>query len=86
MRNPALPADTTIEAARVHFAVLRRLGIEHSMQMAMELSDTVRHMSEYGIRLRNPEYSEEQVRMAAIRLRLGDALFSLAYPAEKKEP
>lgn len=49
--------------------------------MVIELSESVFRMSEDGIRLRHPEYSENDVRFTAIRLRLGDALFRAAYPA-----
>jgi hypothetical protein len=35
---------------------------------------------EEGIRHRHPEYSDEEVRLASIRARLGDELFLKAYP------
>ena len=86
MRNMALPQDTTLEAARVQMAVLRRLGVAHSLRMAFELSDNMRRMSEAGIRRRHPDYDNEQVRLAAIRLRLGEELFARAYPRKTVEP
>jgi hypothetical protein len=79
MRNLVLPADTTIEAARVQFAVLRRLGFEHSLRMALQLSDNVRELSESGIRQRHPNYSPRQVQLTAIRARLGEDLFQKAF-------
>ena len=86
MRNLALPLDTTVEAARVQLEVLRRLGVDHSLRMALELSENVRRISESGVRLRHPEYSDDQVRLAEIRLRLGTELFSRAYPHMHVKP
>jgi hypothetical protein len=79
MRNLALPLDTTVEAARVQLAVLRRLGIDHCARMAFELSDNVRHIAEIGVRDRHPEYTPDQLRLAVIRDLLGDDLFDRAY-------
>jgi len=74
-----LGADTSKEAMRVQMAVLRKLGPERRLQMALELSETVRAVSEAGIRHRHPEYDERQVRRALIRMVLGDELFRRWY-------
>ncbi len=37
-----------------------------------------------GVRQRHPEYSEEEVRLAFIRLWLGAELYRRAYPAERE--
>jgi len=39
-----------------------------------------REALEVGVRLRHADYDEEQVRLARIRLQLGDALFAEVYP------
>jgi len=80
MKPAAVPDDTTPEAARVQFSALRRMGAEGRAQMAIELSDGLRATVESGVRQRHPEYPEPMVRLAALRLALGDQLFSHAYP------
>jgi len=74
-----LGADTSKEALRVQMAILRKLGPERRLQMALELSDTVRAVAEAGIRHRHPEYDELEVRSALIRMVLGERLFRRYY-------
>ena len=80
MKPGAVPNDTTLEAARVQFSALRRIGAEGRSQMAIELSDGLRATVESGVRQRHPEYAEPMVRLAALRLAIGDPLFSQAFP------
>ena len=76
----AIPADTTIEAARKQFEILRRLDAETRLKMAFELSDNLRSIVEAGVRLRHPEYDEQQINRQVIRLMIGEALFKQVYP------
>ena len=86
MPEGALPRDTSLEAARVQMAVWERLGPSGRLALALRMSEDVRRLSEDGIRHRHPEYTPEQVRLAAIRLRLGDELFRKAYPGAQLLP
>ena len=72
MRNMALPLDTTIEAARVQVAVWRRMDMETRLRLALEMIEGARSLAESGVRWRHTEYSERQVRLAAIRMRFRD--------------
>jgi hypothetical protein len=81
----ALPLDTTLEAARVQAAILRRLGPERRARMAAEMSDGVREAARQAIRRRRPDYTDRQVHLAFCRLVLGDALFRQAFPDEQVE-
>ncbi len=76
----AIPADTTIDAARKQFEILRRLDAETRLKMAFELSDNLRSIVEAGVRLRNPQYDEQQINRQVIRLMIGEALFKQVYP------
>lgn len=58
--NP-IPADTTIEAARKQFEILRRLDAQTRLSIACELSDYLRNIVEAGVRLRHPEYDQTSV-------------------------
>jgi hypothetical protein len=78
----ALPLDTTLEAARVDTAVLRRMGEARRAAMTVELCETGRNLARQGIRQRHPEYSERELRLAFCRMMLGDELFFQAFPGE----
>ena len=80
MRLEIVPKDTTIEAARIQFSILRKMGMEGRARMAFELSDALRSITESGVRQRHPNYDENMVRLAAIRITIGDELFRQAYP------
>jgi hypothetical protein len=78
-----IPRDTSREAFWVQCAALRRLGTAGRLRLAFDLTEQVWKTVTAGIRRRHPEYSEEQVRLAMIRLRLGDDLFRIGYPGEE---
>jgi len=79
-----IPADTTLEAVRKQFEILRRLGPEARLKMAFELSDNLRSIVEAGVRERNPNYDEQKIRQEVLRLMIGDALFKQIYPDIEK--
>jgi hypothetical protein len=80
MRAEVVPADTTLEAQRVQFEVFRRMPPGKRLEMALQMSDSLRAVAASGVRGRHPDYSEDQVKMAVIRLSLGDDLFRKVYP------
>jgi len=82
----AVPTDTTSDAAAVYYAALRRMRPEERVRRALEASDQLRDLLEAGVRQRHSEYDDRQVKLAAIRLRLGDTLFREVYPGVEVEP
>lgn len=66
---PAIPADTSLEAFRVHLEVLRRLGMEGRARLTFDLCESLRQTTEAGVRFRHPDYDDRTVRLAATRLR-----------------
>jgi hypothetical protein len=60
--------DTSAEAAAVQLAAWRCLGPEARGAMAAQLSDDIRQVSLAGIRQRHPEYTDDEVRRALLRL------------------
>lgn len=79
--RPESAEDTTSEAARIQFSILRRRGMAGRADMAIELSDGLRATIEFGVRQRHPDYSDSMVRLAALRLAIGQQLFDQAFPA-----
>jgi hypothetical protein len=86
MPNRALPADTTVDAARIQMAVWERLGPAGRVELAFRMSEDVRRLAEAGVRHRHPNYSNQQVHAAVTRLMLGDALFRAAYAGAELLP
>jgi hypothetical protein len=54
---------------------------EQRLEQALQWSEEVRELGRAGIRLRHPDYSEREIQLASIRLRLGDELFAQVYPS-----
>lgn len=52
---------------------------DHRLAMVIEMSEAAFQIAEDGIRLRHPGYTDEQVRLTGIRLRIGDELFRAAF-------
>jgi len=72
--------NTTLEVARIQFSIFRKIGIEERANMAIELSDGLRATIQSGVRQRHSEYNDNMVRLAALRLAIGEQLFRQAYP------
>jgi len=85
-RPAPVRTDTSPDAEASTFEVFVRMGPEGRLRTALEMSDDLRRLTEDGVRLRHPDYSDPKVRLAAIRILLGDDLFSRAYPGERVEP
>ena len=75
-----VPRDTTLEAIRIRFSILRKIGFAGRANVAIELSDGLRATIQSGVRQRHPEYNDNMVRLAALRLAIGEQLFHQAYP------
>ncbi len=74
--------DTTPEADAVQLGIYRRMTPGARLRAGLELTEISRRLVIAGIRQRHPEYDENQVRLAMIRLWIGPELFCEAYPCE----
>jgi hypothetical protein len=74
--------DTSQDAASAQLAAYRRMMPEARLRAGLELTAMARRLLAAGIRKRHPEYDDDQVRLASIRLWLGPNLFRAAYPHE----
>ena len=75
MKMNGIPADTTLEAARKEFEILRNLRSEVRAGMAMEMSDHLRRIVEAGVRDRHPDFDRKKIEMEVLRLMIGDKLY-----------
>ena len=75
-----VPRDTTLEVIRIRFSILRKMGLTGRANMVFELSDGLRMIIESGVRQRHPDYDDNMVRLAALRMAIGEELFHQFYP------
>ena len=80
MKNSSIPFDTQREAAIKQYEILRKMDISARAEMTFQLSDNLRSILESGIRLRHPEYNQDEVKLAALRLTIDEELFNQAFP------
>ena len=85
-RLTGIPRDTSPNAYWIQCEALRRLGTAGRLRLAFDLTQQVWDTVEEGIRRRNPEYTDDQVRMVIVRLRLGEELFRIGFPAQGAKP
>jgi hypothetical protein len=78
--------DTTPDARRVYIDTLRRMGTHGRARITFELSEQMRQIAASGVRHRHPEYTDDQVRLAVIRLAWGDELFREVFPGVEVRP
>ncbi len=57
-----MPLDTSAEAARVQTEIHRRLGGPRRVEIAGQLSETVRELARARIRSKHPEFDEAAIR------------------------
>ena len=84
--SAAYPTDTAPEARAVHIQTLRRMGISGRAAVTFELNRALRETARAGIRGRHPDYTEDQVHRALVRLTLGEELFRAVFPGSDVRP
>ena len=72
--------ELRMNAEEAQRQMFRDLGPEGRVRVAFEMSDEAREIVADGVRSRHPDYDESRVRLAVLRLSLGDALFAKAFP------
>ena len=75
MKKNGIPADTTLEAVRKEFEILRRLGPEVRAKMALDMSDNLRRIVEAGVRYRHPDFDQKKIELEVLRLMIGNQLY-----------
>lgn len=81
-----VPRDTHAEAHAVQLRAYRAMAPEQRAQIALELSDDMRSIAREGIRMRHPEYSQEQIRRALVRLLHGAEAARRIWPDDGSPP
>ena len=71
--------DTLSSVEKIQLKILKEMGPERRLERSIELSNFSLKFLREGINKRHPEYSEEQLRLAVIRLLLPEKLYKLVY-------
>jgi hypothetical protein len=64
----------------MQLAVIRQIGLAGRAQMTFHLCDNLRQITKAGIRHRHPDYTEQQVTQAYLRLILDENLYQQIFP------
>ncbi|MBI5474964.1 MAG: hypothetical protein HY961_21695 [Ignavibacteriae bacterium] len=80
MNYPLRPIDTSPEVEKLQIEIIRKMSEQERQMRAAELIRSCRQLQEQGVRHRHPDYTDEEVRIAAIRMRIGEDFFRKAYP------
>ncbi len=75
--------DTSSEIKEIQIEVLKKMSPEKRLNIAIQLSEIAKKLLMEGIRTRHPEYKKEDVKLALIRILLGDEQFEMVYPQWK---
>ena len=79
-------ADTSKTAELKQIEILRRMGLSGRAELTFQLCDNLRQITKAGIRHRHPEYTDQQVTQAYLRLILDPKLFQQVFPNCEIEP
>jgi len=71
MKMNAIPADTTLEAVRKQFEILRRLAPQKRALISFEISDNVRQNVIAGIKKLHPDFTDTQIKKELLRRTVG---------------
>ena len=80
MDSHILPNDTKLDSAVRMFDVLQKMDINARAEMTFQLSDNLRSIVESGIHQRHPDYTQDEIKQAALSLAIDRALFDQAFP------
>ncbi len=70
----------------MHIEILRQMGMEGRAKLTFQLCDAIRSITRAGIRHRHPDYNEQQVTQAYLRLILDKDLFQQVFPGCEIQP
>jgi hypothetical protein len=82
MSSEFVPADTSREAYDLQAEVYRRMGGPARAALVFQLNQLACSATKAGIRARHPDYDEDQVRRAFLRIRLGEDLIRKIWPSQ----
>ncbi len=77
-----LPHDTSKRAAKIQYTIFRNLSKEDRFSMTIELSNNLQAIAKFGIQQRHPEYTQQQIVQAYLKLILEKSLFNKIFSSK----
>jgi hypothetical protein len=75
-------ADTSRDAHGRQLAIFRAMTPAQRVELAVEMSEDVAAIAQSGIAARHPEYDDDEVQRAYLRLCWGDDLHAAVFPGD----
>ena len=66
-----MPSDTHPKIAEMRREMFRRMTKEQRLQMAIEMSESMRNVALDGVRLRHPDFTPEEQKRELLRVMYG---------------
>jgi len=80
------PRDTDPAMLRECYAQLRRMTPQERLLRGFRLTERTLALTAAGVGMRHPEHHDESVRLAVIRLTIGEKAFQELFPGVEVEP
>lgn len=77
-------SDTPSHIEKIKIDILKRIPPEKRLEMAIKFTELIKNLIEEGIKKRHPEYNGKEVKLAVIKVILGEKLFREVYPEHIK--
>lgn len=74
--EPFIPRDTSVKVAKILFSLIKKRSASEKLLLTTQLSDDLMLISKQGIRNRHPEYNEQQVTQAYLKIILNRMLYN----------
>ena len=84
--EPFIPRDTSVKVAKILFSLIKKRSASEKLLHTTKLSDGLMALSKQGIRNRHPNYTEQQVTQAYLRLILKKTLYDKIFPGSNIRP
>ncbi|MEO0096991.1 MAG: hypothetical protein ABIK78_02715 [candidate division WOR-3 bacterium] len=76
--------DTLSKMEKIQIEILKKMPPEKRLELSLELTKISLKLLEEGIRKRNPNYTEREVKQAIKKILLGEDTFKLVYKEDIK--
>jgi hypothetical protein len=75
-----LPKDTDLAAYKVQLSILKDMPPQKKLDLLFQLNEQLKTLKQKDIKIRHPDYDEEMVKMAYLKLIFGEKVFDKVFP------
>ena len=81
-----IPRDTSVNVAKLLFSLIKKRNASEKLRFTTQLSDGLMALSKQGIRNRHPDYTEQQVTEAYLKIILEKTLYNKIFRGSEIKP